>query len=111
MSRSTRGELTNMSRSTRGELTNSCTDGLGLESKEDHQGLEAGVSEELFGTFVRLFVAHLAFLCTRPLLTRVCNRVRIFFGQFLTKNKDQLDLSVLYDSISLPPKSYFLLKL
>ena len=71
-------------------------------------------TEELFERFVvvvGMSVAHLAFFCTRPLLTRVCNRLRIFFGQFLTKNKDQLDLSVLYDSISLPPKSYFLLKL
>ena len=60
-------------------------------------------TEELFERFVvvvvgGMSVAHLAFLCTRPLLTRVCNRLRIFFGQFLTKNKDQLDLSVLYDS-------------
>ena len=58
-------------------------------------------TEELFERFVvvvGMSVAHLAFFCTRPLLTRVCNRLRIFFGQFLTKNKDQLDLSVLYDS-------------
>ena len=44
-------------------------------------------TEELFERFVvvvGMSVAHLAFFCTRPLLARVCNRLRIFFGQFLT---------------------------
>ena len=36
----------------------------------------ASVEEELFGGLVRICVAHLAFLCTRPLLSVVQKRLR-----------------------------------
>ena len=45
-------------------------------------------TEELFERFVvvvGMSVAHLAFFCTRPLLTRVCNRLIFSLANFLPK--------------------------